>query len=791
METNTYSTDLDQLASSEKENKRYPNLSNAIELPGNQLLLVEAPVSRGVPAPRKMEAHLINRMDPDSSETLELDSKTSFRPVLVDLGTQIVLFWAKHHEGSIRMFARFGDLDVTGVKWADQHFILQDHHGNPIVPAPGQHSYGDSAFDVTLVQRSLDSGEGSNGQWVPVCVLSSIDVASNTIHFSEFNLNPSDSEGTWTAAYSTEKEADELLPAAGLTFSGQLNCEVYSPGVSPETYLFCIANAGKEGGDEAPKAYGIALELVPDPEKWGHQLFKGKPISELLMVPGKLKEDLMSVPNSWRNSLTKDPGGRLIWSWLAPVFGGAFCVLRTDQALDSSESRIFKFLEPEPAGNKGEICTPSVFAFPAALATEEVASEGPEQLVYFDRCAVQLKWRETTNHQYDYVLMSQSKACHFRIVPNKSSVDLTTGSKQVMVEGYIDGPAPLPADVLLNEKGETSIFYGNREEGILIDEFDVSVGVGFKSEGTPPDIGAGPAWAISMFANIGMVGRDTVTGFIASTLTFDSTVLRDGVLEVKSNGVAITSNIVYEEIAAEYYIGTEETPTDSATQGSYIRTVVQNAQQTYPMLTSPGGGSIQGKPEAYTPESWTARMREHGVFSGGNYVLEMVDPNAVTIRNRPYLEYTWAASGGNWALEAGITNETDRQTSLTIEGEALVGAGGGFMGGGATVMAGFKTEISTTNASAESSKFSFGINSTAAGVISESGYQAITFRVYLLKANSQWIKELRAACATSDYSLQEAMIPDPEVTPSECWKMMYVVTSITKNGVTTNYPVEG
>jgi len=56
---------------------------------------------------------------------------------------------------------------------------------------------------------------------------------------------------------------------------------------------------------------------------------------------------------------------------------------------------------------------------------------------------------------------------------------------------------------------------------------------------------------------------------------------------------------------------------------------------------------------------------------------------------------------------------------------------------------------------------------------------------------NRWEKSEMKACATSDYSLQEAMIPVPEVTPSEWWKMMYVVTSITKNGVTTNYLVEG
>jgi hypothetical protein len=338
---------------------------------------------------------------------------------------------------------------------------------------------------------------------------------------------------------------------------------------------------------------------------------------------------------------------------------------------------------------------------------------------------------------------------------------LKPGEKAKLVAtGIVDSPLPMPA---ANLQGRSitgtlgSVDYGTTESEGDQRSTSWSWSAGFMSEGYATD-GAGPAWDISF--NAGMAGA---TGH-SETTQIATALISSTNADLPPQGNYFHGGVIFHRDEYLFY--------DVNLDGTTSKTPVSNAPTITSIwieYTGLANDSLQsyantaGNLWSYTKAGWNARMQQLG-YAGDNYFDDVILAqdkngdyvNAVVFGDgadaSPFLEFAWSTSG------AVIPQFNDVSTTFTESGwhmEASVYVGYSFAIGASIFGVGEKEfgellvggSYSRTTEDKTAEGKSWGITVDYAppsppSIPYPGQVTALSWKLYLLKANQQWTDEL-------------------------------------------------
>lgn len=353
-------------------------------------------------------------------------------------------------------------------------------------------------------------------------------------------------------------------------------------------------------------------------------------------------------------------------------------------------------------------------------------------------------------------------------------------SRKYVIEGYIDGPLPVPQSNidLAPDELMAKVTYGDTESTSSSDLVTEEYTVGVKSTGNlAPEVGTGLAWDIALSVSAGSSFGSTTKISLTESIPLEAVL--DSDQKVLPLGLATTKSIILTRDEYQFVAEGESEPVSDATTFSLVYLDLQNDTKTNYTVTTVTPGDL----DTYLAESWDARMQS--LYPGKSYIRDIVEPRAVSFRyggqSVRKLSVSWA-TGSMGDVEMFSSNETYSSTSLRLDESIFAGVSAKFLGAEATMMAGFEVKVDTTTTSTELSSFGVKAGLDLAGpTTGEKGVTSYSFDIYFLPASSDWVNELKHFLPTTDPLL--AMIPDGG---TSCWKIMYVVTHVVNNDLVSD-----
>jgi len=370
-------------------------------------------------------------------------------------------------------------------------------------------------------------------------------------------------------------------------------------------------------------------------------------------------------------------------------------------------------------------------------------------------------------------------------VPDAYTVNLNQclkpGAKpELVVTGLVDSPLPMPASNLQNQSTETvgSVEYGTTRSGSNDRSTSWSWSAGFMSEGYAT-AGAGPAWQISFNAGMaGSTGRSETTQIgMALTSTTQP--------NLAPQGNYFHGGVIFHRDAYLFY--------DVNLDGTVDAKPVSDAPTITSIwieYTDLSNDSLQcyantaGNLWSYTKAGWNARMQALG-YAGDNYFDEVIAAkdknghyvNAVVFGSNPYLEYSWATSGSTIPQYSNVTS-TFEESGWHLDARAYVGysftLGAEIFGVGeeqfGELLVGGSYSRTTEEKTSEGASWCISVEydlPSPPSVRYPGQVTAVSWRLYLLKANKQWTTEL---IAYGDPTFKDQI--DPNSAP---WRIVFEV----------------
>jgi hypothetical protein len=357
------------------------------------------------------------------------------------------------------------------------------------------------------------------------------------------------------------------------------------------------------------------------------------------------------------------------------------------------------------------------------------------------------------------------------------------GNGLFFVQGFIDGPPPLPQQNLdANPGGGVAglTHYGTLEKQSTTATNRQGFKWGIRTEGAVTAMGAGPAWDISMSHTIASGFGVTEEVELSTNAEVHSSVVNNRVQPVGAvfgRGITLTADKFYFRDAAGQRV-------TNAPEVSVVQARWNNAISR-PFTTAT---SVPGDLESYRVEAWNERMRPiykklYGVDV--NYIQDIVERYALVIstkgQQKNYLSTSWHVAGG---VSEGLATTVSEFREESYRFDAAVWAGikvdfDGFIE--ATVMAGVEFSLETTHNTINSGGFSIDTRVEVPDPGDKPGVTVYDYRLYFMPPPTNgtpynWTDELLeslAAYPDKNKSLDGAVDPG-----SKCWKIMYVVTYI-------------
>jgi hypothetical protein len=382
----------------------------------------------------------------------------------------------------------------------------------------------------------------------------------------------------------------------------------------------------------------------------------------------------------------------------------------------------------------------------------------------------------------------------------------------VVVSGIIDGPIPLPNENVSWETQTatnysnpiTTLSYGTTVSKTDEHQVSVSGSVGFKSTGEMT-AGMGPAWDISLSAGVGRLAGGAFTAAMenaqAATSEFYITDQSTSASVVAPYGALFCSRVTATADRYRFLVpGTGGTPSvqpasDAGTVWLYRPSFSPSGVYTFvPYSVMPGNLF------SYTSEAWTKRMTQLGVYTGQDYIADVIEKQAYmfadgSAEGSPKLTFSW--SDGETSFPSSYTeiSESFVESSWSIDSSVYMGfsgaAGANVFGVGAelqfSVMAG--VSFSYEHQQTETTGTSWSIGLDTIGLLAQSvgdsqnhpdhPVSAFTFDLYFLPSSNTWAKELIEYVVNPDPNWHPSMDPTTIDPGSAPWRIVFVVTSIT------------
>jgi hypothetical protein len=364
---------------------------------------------------------------------------------------------------------------------------------------------------------------------------------------------------------------------------------------------------------------------------------------------------------------------------------------------------------------------------------------------------------------------------------------LEPGEKpRLVVTGIVDSPLPVPAANLEDQPVAGtlgSVDYGTTETQGDQRSTSWTWSAGFISEGYATD-GAGPAWQISATAGMaGTTGHSDTTQL--GTELISNTDAEDSALVAQGN--YFHGGVIFHRDEYLFY----DVNLDGTTSPTPVNTAptITAIWISYTGLSNdslkPYANTV-GDLSSYTRAGWNARMQQLG-YSGNDYFGEVILAqdkdgnyvNAVVLgaEGTPYLEFSWSTSGAviqqfndvstsfeesGWHMEASVYGGYSFDVGASIFGVGEKEFGELLVGGS------YSRNAQTTTTEGKS----WGITVNYAPPTPPSTYYdgqvtAFSWKLYLLKANQQWTKEL---LAYGDPTFKEQIDPN-----SKPWRIVLEV----------------
>ena len=364
-----------------------------------------------------------------------------------------------------------------------------------------------------------------------------------------------------------------------------------------------------------------------------------------------------------------------------------------------------------------------------------------------------------------------------RRIVRQEQVNLTKGAapnrKKVLVEGYIDGPLPIPQqNVALDpQAAQASVTYGEESELLVEETLVQELKFGVRSEGSlAPEVGVGVAWDIAVSLGSGSELTERTTQTLSEAVT-QNLVLKDKV--VQPVGTVVVHDITLMADGFEFVPHGQDKPVKNAPAMSLVYLDRSGASKRSYTVTTTQPGDLK----TYTKAHWTAKMKE--VYPNlKDYIDEIIEPRALRFGgDRKSLHGAWSV-GSPAETRFFSTAEQFESSKITLEMSMFSGPSAKFLGAEAKLMVGFESSVEATEASAESYGFGVELKVECAGPAPhETGIKDFAFNTYFLPADELWLNELRHFM-TKDPELCDQL---PKGPGNDCWKIMSVVDDLRIN----------
>lgn len=461
-------------------------------------------------------------------------------------------------------------------------------------------------------------------------------------------------------------------------------------------------------------------------------------------------------PDSTANnmSLVRDPGGRIVATYLKGNEDAYRCLLSTDQL-------------PFAAKGEEKIYDDKVTQSPVVFH-----SLGEESKTTIDGKRVQQRdvseWTLFVNNKRK-VLSQSNPYGKVQRVFKIEQLNLTKESenKTVFVQGYIDGPPPV-FDGMVNPFSIVEYAKTSAKDN----SFEVvnSIAVGSQTNGnTATAVGTpGLAWERSFKMGVASSFRVEDHKSISENTSFQLEKDQQGKFWQKQ--LVRSSDIV---LTRDTFLYIPEGEIEPATDAPIFSQIYLDIRPNGKIELDLGTVTV-GNLNSYTSEKWTERMEPlYPDIEGFDYIEDIIKVRAVNFDDgTPTVDETWTpGSPAEGFFKSTATNYDS--SSISLETSAFAGVSAKFMGAEATAMIGFETSVKATTASTKSEGFglSIEIDGSPGGPIAS--FQA---SAYLLPASNDWVRELIHFHSLRDSAKKITIEPS-----SSCWKIMYVVDQIECN----------
>ena len=565
--------------------------------------------------------------------------------------------------------------------------------------------------------------------------------------------SPWKASGQWSVDLTTWPN----FPSSYADLGAQISMDWFTPGgatpgtsaASPAIYLIIsFFNAEKN------QAYILhAMDLTPLDQWTGGQPFKQWQV-ENRMMPGK---DVKGV------NVIRDPAGRMRAYSCDSVWDNAiqYDTMATNQV--SSDGYCWTTFGSDwevlygSAGRQSadQAPVPAFVMGPSTTDGDQTVSQVYE-FVLFKNDGINLVF----SHFGKAVRVADAYTLNFN-EPVGQGGALKQGEKpRLVVTGIVDSPLPMPAANLEGQSiTETlgSVDYGTTESKGDTRSTSWSWSAGIISEGYAT-AGAGPAWQISFKAGMaGATGHSETTQL--GTELISNTDAQASILSAQGNyfhgGIVFhRDEYIFYDLALDgtTYTKASNAPTITCIWIEYTG-LANDSLQPY--------ANTVGDLSSYTKAGWNARMQQLG-YPSDNYFDEVIMAqdkegnyvNAVVLgaSGSPFLEFSWSTSG------AVIQQFNDVSTTFEESGwhlEASVYAGYSFDIGAEVfgvgeeefgeLLVGGSYSRSTQDKTTEGKSWGITVDyapPSPPSTYDEGQVTALSWKLYLLKANKRWTDEL-------------------------------------------------
>ncbi len=531
-----------------------------------------------------------------------------------------------------------------------------------------------------------------------------------------------------------------LLEGTGLASFRKRNTMTIFSQQPENTFLFQAVDAVDNDGKNWILMMELRLSLLGD----------GFGLPEVPMRKAKLSYWPDSTANNM--SLVRDPGGRIVATYLKENEDAYRCLLSTDQLpfVAQEEEKIYEDKVTQ---------SPAVFH---SLGDESVTTIGGKRVQQRDVT----EWTLFVDNKRKALSQSNPYGKVQRVFKIEQ-LNLTKESenKTIFVQGYIDGPPPV-FDGMVNPFAEVEYAKTSSRDN----SFEVvnNVVVGAQTKGNTATAVGTPGLAWDRSLKLGVASSFRVEDHKSITENTKFQLEKDQQGKFRQKQLVRSSDVV---LTRDSFLYIPEGEVEPATDAPIFSQIYLDIRPNGKVELDLGTVTV-GNLKSYTSEKWTERMQPlYPDIEDFDYIRDIIQDRAVHFKDgSPTIDDTWTPGSPAEGTFKSTATKYD-SSSITLETSAFAGVSAKFMGAEATIMVGFEASLSTTSASTLSD--GFGLSMLIDG---SPGGPVCNFKAsaYLLPASNDWIRELIHFHSLKDPAKKIAIEPN-----SSCWKIMYVVEEIT------------